>query len=60
MSDSCQQCHGTGRSADGICPFCTGSGKAGLFTGDWIKWLKWGAWAMAALGLLGMLPWVMK
>lgn len=58
----CQQCHGTGRMELGPfgeimdCPFCNGSGKAGLFTGTWVRWIKWGVGLMIVLGIAGLLP----
>ena len=58
----CQQCHGTGRSELGpfgeimACPYCNGTGMAGLFTGLWVRWIKWGLGIMFALGILGLIP----
>ena len=62
----CQQCHGTGRQSGGpfgdqiACLYCNGTGKSGLFTGDWVKWVRWAVWAMVGLGLVGVIPALLK
>ena len=55
-TEACGRCHGTGGSSLGPCPACNGTGKAGLFSGDWIKWIKIGGWIMLALFVLGLVP----